>query len=216
MKKNTLFLITLLTYFAIAPISFGQYAPYTPPTSTISILVEKKVGNPVIEKGSTTVTYVDNLGQNDHKFKANEDVWFQVQVKNTSNAKLNGVTLKDFVPANIEPIEGPGTYDTANRVLTVNAGDFEVNEEKTYTFKMRVVPSDKLPDMSVGCVSNKAQAYNNDVTDEDTAQLCIEKVVTTTTPVVKKIPSTGPEQGLLIYTMSTVLAYAGLKLRKAK
>lgn len=217
MKKSTLFFVITLAYLTVASTAFGQYGPYQPPTSSVSILVEKKVGNPVIDKGAMTISYVDNLSQTDHRFQANEDIWFQVKVKNTANTKLNGITMKDFVPTYLSPIEGPGTYDNSNHVLTINAGDFEVNEEKVYTFKMRVVAANDLPDNTT-CVTNKAQAYNNDVTDDDTAQLCVEKTFTTKggVPPSTKIPSTGPEQGILLYALSTVAAFAGLKLRRSK
>lgn len=223
MKKQTLFLVTALAFLAVvAPVS-AQYAPYQPSTTTVSILVDKKVGNPIVEKGTTSVSYVDNLSETDHRFVANEDVWFQIKVKNTSNAKLTGVTVKDFVPSYVNAVEGPGTYDSSNRVLVVNAGDFEVNEEKTYTFKMRVMGADHLP-TGINCISNRAQGYNNNVSDDDTAQLCIEKAITTTVttttkggmPPVKHIPQTGPEQGILLYAVSTVLGALGLKLRKSK
>ena len=38
--------------------------------------------------------------------------------------------VKDTLPAYVDAVEGPGTYNSANREITFNAGDFEVDEEK--------------------------------------------------------------------------------------
>lgn len=223
MKKLASFLTVLSLYFVASTSINAQYGPYQPPTTTLSILVNKLVANPVVlTDGTIRLDYVDNLGTGDHRFKAGEDVWFQVKVKNTSNTILTNVTVKDFLPPYIETVEGPGSFDSGSNTITINAGDFAVNEEKVYVFKMRVKSQNNLPD-NVTCVTNKSQAFNDKVSDDDTAQLCIEKpvlgVATTPTPVtitVNKIPSTGPEYGLLLYTLSGLAGLAGLKLRRSK
>ena len=67
----------------------------------------------------------------------------------------------------------------------------------------------------------RVEAKNN-VSDEDTAQLCVEKEVgagTPTSPGVKggapkKVPAAGAEHGVLLMGLSGLLSYVGLKLRK--
>ncbi len=205
-------------------VALAQYGPYQGPQPSLSILIDKLVGVPTAQGSETVVNFVDNLGVNDFKFKADNIVFFKLKVKNTSNVSLDNVVVKDNAPAYVDLFENPGTYDSVNRVLTINVGSLGVNQEKEYIVRARVTSSGNLPvDSGIVCVMNKAVASNDKVSDEDTAQLCIEKPVlgttsttTTTVPSVTKIPSTGPEAGMLILSMSGALGYLGLKLRKVQ
>ena len=144
-----------------------------------------------------TSNYVDNLSISDPRYKPSEYVYFKLTIKNTSTTQIGEVSVKDYVPSYLTPIEGPGTFDSASRVITFNAGYFAVNEQKTYYFKMQINSQANLPaDQSIIAVTNKAQAWSNDMTDDDSSQLFIEKQVATP----PKVPSAGPEMGLLLFT----------------
>ncbi len=190
---------------------YGQYGDYGyPPTQTV--LIDKMVGKPYITKGGVTeVEYVDNLSASDPRFGPGQEIYFKIKVKNTANTRLTNVTVKDYVPAYLEPLEGPGSYDASTRIITFEAGDFEADEEKIYYIKMQVLPQDKLPaDKGLFCEINKAVAYNDQVSDEDTAQYCIEKQVTGVTTV----PSAGPAWALALVGLNMVGGAIGLYLRK--
>ncbi len=205
---GTLFVTFLLLSFARS--ANAQYG-YGGGTFTYSILVNKLVGKPINSKGGTTLEYVDNLSSSDPRFQPGQEVMFQVKIKNTSTTNLTNVTFKDFVPSYLEPVEGPGSYDSANRTITLSAGDFSVDQEKIYYLKMRVVGQDSLPsDKGLFCVVNKAQAYNDQTADDDTAQLCIEKQVK---PGVV-VPQAGPEMGIVVLSGELTLLGLGILLRK--
>jgi uncharacterized repeat protein (TIGR01451 family) len=191
----------------------GQYGQYGGCNPSYSILINKLVGVPA---GSTVTdptapNYVDNLSPSDPRFKSGQLIFFKLVVKNTSNTGLTNVTVKDFVPSYIEPVSGPGTYDGNSRTITFNAGDFAAGEEKVYYFKMQVDSVQYLPaDKGLFCIVNKAQAYNNQASSEDSAQLCIEKQVAGVTTV----PSAGPELGLLLLGLNLGGLGAGIFLKR--
>lgn len=190
----------------------GQYGQYGGCNPSFTILINKLVGIPDTSvTDPTAANYVDNLSPTDPRFKAGQLIFFKLVVKNTSSTSLTNVTVKDFVPSYIEPVSGPGTYDGNSRTITFNAGDFGANEEKVYYFKMQVDTVNFLPaDKGLFCIVNKAQAYNNQASNEDTAQLCIEKVVTGVT----NVPSAGPEFGLILLGLNFAGIGAGLALKR--
>lgn len=221
MKPLAVFLTVISVYLVTVDSALAKYRPYQPPTKSVSILVDKMVSKPITTSDTATVEFVDNLATGDVKFGAGGDVFFKIRVKNTSNVDLKNVTVKDFLPSYLKPIEGPGTFDKSTNLITISAGDFAVKEEKIYIIKARVLTADKLPD-DITCITNKAEGFNDRVRDDDTAQLCIEKQVKGLTTTVKstvitakEIPSTGPKQWLLLYSISVLLGYAGLRLRQS-
>jgi len=190
--------------------TLAQYGQYGGETPSYSLLIDKMVAKPGTQKGETA-QYVDNLSPSDPRYTPGQDVWFKIKVKNTANVALQAVEVKDYVPEYILPIEGPGKWDPQTRTITFNAGDFAVDEEKTYYIRMRVYDQSLLPaDKGLFCLVNKATARNNVTYDEDTAQLCIEKQVLGVT----KVPSAGPEMGLALLAGNLILAGVGIKLKK--
>lgn len=213
MKKLLFSLCSLLVLFlvlsSVNPVR-AQYG-YGGGGASYSILIDKMVGKPSVNKGGTTYEYVDNLASSDPRFQPGQEVMFQVKIKNTSNTTLTSVIFKDFVPTYLEPVEGPGSYDSSSRTVTLNAGDFGVDEEKFYYLRMKVVAQDSLPsDKGLFCIVNKAQAYNDQTSDDDTAQLCIEKQVKAGVTT----PQAGPEAGLLILSGELALLGLGVFLKK--
>ncbi len=204
-----LFSIFYLLFFVTVHAQYGPYGPAGAP----SILVNKMVGKPggQTKGGLSSLEYVDNLSVNDYKFKPGQEIFFQLKVKNTSNQNLDNVTVKDYVPSYLEPIEGPGTYDGNSRIITINAGSFSVDEEKIYVFKMKILSQDKLPaDKGLFCLVNKADASTDGTYDDDTSQFCIEKEVVA--PV--KVPSAGPELGLILLGGELTTLGLGIWLKK--
>lgn len=209
---NNLLLIISLGIIALGQL-FGISSPSLVfanqygPSPSHSILVDKLVGKPE----NNTIKYVDNLSVSDYKFLPNNDVYFQIKVKNTSNEKLYNVTVRDYLPEFIDAIEGPGDFDHNNHRISINAGDFNANEEKIYILKTRIFNQDQLPsDKGLFCVVNKAEAYNDKAYSIDQANFCFEKQVGTTSST----PKAGPEMNVLILSFAGLMAIAGLKLRK--
>ena len=194
--------LLFVTKDAVAQSCGGQYQS---PCQSYSMLVDKMVQIP------GTSNYVDNLSVSDPRYKPSEFVMFKVTIKNTSTTTFGGMTAKDYVPAYLTPIEGPGTFDSVNRIITFDAGAFAVDEQKTYYFKMQINQQNNLPaDKGLFCLVNKAQAWSNTTTDDDSSQFCIEKQVATP----PKVPSAGPELGLVLIAGEMALAGVGIYLRK--
>jgi uncharacterized repeat protein (TIGR01451 family) len=215
MKKYLISFIVLFLLTLHVPryplYTLAQYGQYGQPSPSYAILVDKMVGKPSQNKGATSYEYVDNLSPSDPRFSPNQQVYFKIKVKNTSNSDITNVEVKDYVPLYLEPIEGPGTWDSQNRIISWNAGDFKVDEEKVYYIKMRVYDQKNLPsDKGLFCIVNRAQAWFNNTTDDDTAQLCIEKQVLG----VKEVPTAGPEMGILILAGNLLTAGVGIYIKR--
>ena len=215
MKNIFLALITFITVITFTPATvqaqYGQYGGQPAPVQTI--LIDKMVGKPSAptKGGVVTIQYVDNLTPSDPRFSPGQEVMFKIKVKNTSNVTLNNVTVKDYVPAYIEPVEGPGTFDSTNRVITWDAGSFAPGEEKTYFIKMQLSSQDKMPaNKGLFCLTNKGQVYNGYASDDDSAQFCVEKTVVGVTVA----PKAGPEMGLILMGFNAIGIYVGMKLKK--
>src|SRR3989338_4353790 len=192
MKKIFALLAIVFSLLAVTvSVSASCCGQYESPCQSYSMLVDKMVAKP------GTSEYVDNLSVSDPRYKPSEFVMFKVTIKNTSTTTFGGMTAKDFVPAYLTPIEGPGTFDSTSRIISWDAGAFAVDEQKTYYFKMQINAQANLPaDQGLFCLVNKAQAWSNTTTDDDSSQFCIEKQVA----APPKVPSAGPEMGLALFS----------------
>src|SRR3990167_5446710 len=104
-RRVVMFLAAILLFAgSILPV-FAQYGPYGGPDISKSILLDKKVGGPNQSKGSS-VEYLDNLSSSDYRFSPGQFVYFKINVKNTSNTKIYGITVKEFVPSYLTLVEG--------------------------------------------------------------------------------------------------------------
>lgn len=217
---KTVAVLALLLSMTAATLSLGAsraYAdPYQPTTPSKDILIDKMVGKPVSDKGTVTYDYVDNLTAQDHTFKPGDVVYFRLRVKNTSQATLTDVVVKDFEPSYFTLSNDPGTV--SSETLSINAGNFEPGEEKVYIIQGRIDNTESTP-TGTTCVTNKARAEDDGIVDEDTAQFCFNetststtKGTTTTVTVPTEVPSTGAEDGLLIVASAFGLAVLGFRL----
>lgn len=189
----------------------NSYGQYSTPSGKSGIVVDKFVGIPHSRKDGTVYTFVDNLGPRDFKFTPGALLFFKVRVSNVSGETLHNVTLTDTFPSYVMVYEDQGTFNKSNNTLTINVGTLAKDESKSYTLKAKVLGQEKLPtDKGLFCLINKVAATSDNGSDEDNAQFCIEKQVLG----VKEVPKAGAEFGFAITGLSTLLGYAGLKLRK--
>ena len=222
MKKLFVFLAVVFSLLVFVPSvsadCVGQYGQYGQPCPSYAIIVDKMVGKPGSSNDATVYEYVDNLSLNDPRFKPDQIVFFKIKIKNTSTTKLVGMEVKDTIPSYLDPMEGPGAYDSTNREITWNAGDFNVDEEKVFYMKMKVLSQANLPaDKGLFCVTNFVKANSSNAYDDDTSQICIEKQVAAGTV---QVPSAGPEMGLFLFTGEMLALGTGIyinyKLRNNK
>lgn len=210
-RTSSLLILSILFLLFSLPVS-AQYGQYGGAIPSKTILIEKMVGKPAQTKGrADQLDYVDNLSPSDPRFSPDNQIVFRLKVKNTSDITLYDVQVRDFVPEFLTPVSVPGSFDSASRTISFNAGDFAAGEEKVYFLTMKISSQDKMPtDQGMICEINKAEASTSEVFDEDSAQFCIEKQVIG----VKDVPSAGPEMGLVLMGLELGLLGIGITLKK--
>ena len=87
---------------------------------------------------------------------------------------------------------------------------FVPGQEVFFKIKVKNTSDIKLKSVTVNDVLNKAEAFDGDVSDEDTAQFCVEKEVMGVTAV----PSAGPEQGVALLLGQFSLLGLGILLKR--
>ena len=216
LKPFSIAFATLLLFFVASRIVVGDecqqlYGGYVGGLCPRGeILIDKLVWNPTGSKGGTGV-FVDNLGTNDHKFTATQEIIFKVIVKNVSNVLLDKIDVVDTLPVELEYVSGPdgASFNKDTREIRWEVKDLEANASRDFEIKAKVVTADRLPqDRSLTCVVNAAEASIPENADGDTSQVCIEK------PIVGELPDTGPAEWMLVIGGSGVFGIAGLTLIK--
>ncbi|MFN0255901.1 DUF7507 domain-containing protein [Pedobacter ureilyticus] len=82
--------------------------------------------------------------------KTGDYVSYQITVKNLGQNKATGVTVTDplpgtlDIPGDIKQDKGTTNFDRGNKTLSWTIGDLELNEQRTMTFKIRVVAAGSL------------------------------------------------------------------------
>lgn len=215
MKNLLAFLGVVFCFiFFTSFVSAQQYgcAQYGGCAPSFTILVHKMVGMPNNSNTDpTSANFVDNLSPSDPRFHAGQFIFFKVIVKNTSNSTLTNVVVKDFVPSFIDPVVGPGTFDSGSRTITFTVGSLSPGQEQDFFFKMQVEGTNQLPsDKGLFCETNQVQATSDQASGSSTSQFCIEKQVSGVTGV----PSAGPEFGLILLGLNLAGVGAGLALKR--
>lgn len=213
MKKLIVFLaLTLISATAVHADSgqYGQYGPYGGGAPSTSIMVDKTVSRAITTKGGV-VSYVDNNSASDTRFAPGGRVYFQIKVKNTSNVTLNNVEVSDIMPNEVVAVEGPGTYNEQTKTITWKYDSLKAGEEKTEKIIAQIKGQNALPaDKGVICMINKSTVRAGANYDEDTAQFCVEKKVIG----AKKVPTAGPEYGILVSLLSFASLGTGVYLKR--
>ncbi len=231
MRKASLFfsVLSILTVFASLILRCGAiqiiyaqygvvpYGQYAGAAVVQGISVSKMVSVP----GSGGTQFVDNLSASDAHFKPGDTVTFKIIVQNVSTTKLTNVTIKDFVPDFVEPIDGPGTFDSSTRTFSFSGGDFNSGEQKVFFINTQVVSQNQLPaDKSLICVINKVQAFTGNVFGESASQFCIEKqIVGAAAPTLQapqQVPAAGPSLGLLFLGINVITIIIGISLHNKR
>lgn len=193
---------------------YGCSGQYNGCSSNQTITIDKFVGKVVTSGNSTSIEYVDNLGVNDTRFKGNDSIYFQLKVKNTSSVTENNINVVDSIPSYLDPVSGPGSFDSNTRQIKFTIDSLQPNEEKVFTVQMQLKSQSQLNAMNDGdCEMNKASASVNSAYDEDTAQFCVSKSTQTVTGVTQ-VPSTGANDWMPILAGSFVALGLGIYLKK--
>ncbi len=202
---NLFFILIIFLGFS-TPV-FSQYGQYGQPSPSYAIIVDKFVGKPI---GEEKVEYVDNLSFSEYRFSPRDFVYFKVIVKNTSTVGLSDLKFVEHLPPYVHFVSGPGVYDKNTNSIYFTIPFLEPDETKTFYFSFRIFSQDELPkDKGVVCMTNKARVEIGNVSDEDSSQFCVEKVVLG----VEKVPKAGAELALF-FIASFGIGLAGIGFRK--
>ena len=175
----------------------------------VSFTLDKLVQSPT--KGGQ---FVDNLTVNDPMFNPNQDVTFQVKVKNTGDKKIDTLNIADTLPSALTYVGG-GSYNAANKTVSIQVNNLEKDKEAVYFITTKVNDVKLLSNVNPECITNRVSAQDNTGNKaEDTANICISKPGVTMQPQIptKNIPNTGPEALALVFLPP--LGAAGLYLRR--
>lgn len=191
------------------------------------LVLDKKVLNPQgssnTKGGLKAEEFVDNLGINDPKYKADQTIKFQLNITNTGTEAVSNILVEDTLPDNVVFVSGDGKFDAGSKLYTQTIDKLEANETKTIVITAKTVKDASLPqDQGIICPVNHAQASATDNFTDDTAQFCIERKVLITkvtpnitvypAPKAKATPKTGPEMLTLFALIPSGLG--GLILRR--
>lgn len=206
MKKKIIIcnLIIGLIYAAVSPAAaLAQYGGQ--PVTQVSF-------NKTIRNASGG-NFVDNLGVNDTRFQAGNEVVYQLHVTNNGNTSFGYVDVTDTLPSYLEFVSGPGNYNGTNRKLTYRIDNLTPGKTDSREIKARVVASNQLPaDKGVFCIVNSASATTNTgQTASDTAQACIG--APGLKAPVQELPATGVQELAMVGIFASFIA-SGFVLRK--
>jgi len=157
---------------------------------TGELQVNKKVWDP------QNKVFVDNLGITSYKFTADEQVFFQIEIKNIGDNTFSKVNVKDTLPNYLELPSGQLDFEIEN----LEPGESEKREIKAKVVSLERLPSDK----TLICEVNTVEAWADEEKDKDTTQVCIEKRVLGVT----KLPPTGPN-GWQIFLLLSLISIPG-------
>lgn len=193
------------------------YGGGTTCVTSANILINKQVQNPANGQ------FVDNLGVNDTKFAANQNVTFQLIVTNTGGSSIDRILVKDTFPQFVSFVSGPGNFDSNNKVLSFEVDNLAAGQSQTFTVVGKVAPDNALAS-GINCVVNQssAQIISSGQMSQDNSQFCIQKGVMVPTtkggipvqpaPQMTTTPPTGPE--MAIYPLLSGSGILGWFLRK--
>lgn len=113
---------------------------------------------------SKELSYVGTKAYTGGKVDSGDELTYTVTVRNAGTAELNTVTVTDTLPNYVHFMDATEGYTNQDGVLTWNINTFTVNEEKTFTVKVRVLSS-----AEGRTLTNTAEAVCGDLYAKDDA-----------------------------------------------
>lgn len=170
--------------------SGGQTCP-----TNVTFTVNKLVQNPT--KGGT---FVENLTLQDPLFAQNQDVMFQIKIKNTGDTKIDSIDVVDTLPAELTFSAGSGTFNAGDNTVRFTVNNLDAGKEAVYFINAKLVNMS-----STKCPVNAVRATaNSGATAQDQASFCVATTGAQimTKPMIKQQPATGPETDILFGLVS--------------
>lgn len=199
-------IITLLLLVLLASAFFADsaWADSYEEEPRIDLSVDKKIAS---ESGG----FVDHFGVDDYHFQAEDKIFFEIKVTNSSDEDLENVEVKDTFPEYVVYVSGLGSWNASDKTLSWTIDSLKKGETKRHVVSAKIVSRDQLfegvgtrCDIDSRPIENRARAWKDEKWDEDTAKFCIEKKV-----LEKKIPEAGPADTSLILFASILAGLVG-------
>lgn len=222
--KKILALATILFSFIVLAVpsaqadSYGYYGS-TPVTSCIAF--DQMISNPASVK---LTDFIDNITVRDTKYKPDQLFMVRTKVKNVSNIIVPNVFITGSISKYLKYVSGPISIDKGGSNYSINAGDLQPQEEKTFIITFKTASDAELEAKALTIFSNVMRAQGDGCNGaEDSAQIIIERQVLGTTkgglPIaelqdVKKYPNAGPEYGVLFLALQAGIFGAGYIIKK--
>lgn len=149
------------------------------------------------------VEQYDNVDRTFKVFYENDMVEFSVLIKNTGNKALEGVKVADQLPVGLSLLFHPGEYDEPGRAIGWLVEKLDPGEAKTYLIRAKISDAAAVDQTSQRC--NKAEAWVEDISDNDTACYFVG---------VKSVPNTGDASLVLKTVLTLMIVGTGVGLRK--
>lgn len=171
----------------------------------IRLEINKEVWNPAKNEFADNLVDITGTNPDIYKFAPGEEITYQLTVKNVGDEKLDKVNVKDYLPDYLTFVSGDHEFEIY---------DLDVDESVTKEFKAKVVNEENLPNVSPICddnTRNRARAWTDDLSDEDTAQICIVRKV-----LAAELPPTGPQNAILLLGFSLLSGLTGISLLRKR
>lgn len=128
------------------------------------ISVDKKIKVPGSDK------FVDNLTQAQAKYKAGDQITFELTITNKGKETLKEVTAIDKLPAYIIYTSGPGNFDAKTRTLSFKFNNLKPNESRKFMVIGTINNVGKTT-----CVVNYTSVRSGNLKADDNSRFCLEK-----------------------------------------
>lgn len=160
-----------------------------------SITLDKKLRSP------NSSTFVDSTKLTDPKFSPDQQVTFQLTIKNTGNRAIEDVTVNDIFPRYVTFMKGPGQFNRDTNTLTFSIDKLEAGQSRVITIEGKIVSASAIPGTNtVSCVVNQAIATQGRNRASDNAEFCLQKGGQASSPnQIQPQPSPTPKSALPVY-----------------
>lgn len=203
----------IFSFLAVSPVFADGINPACPSVYGATcpagqLTLDKKIQNP------KTGELMEAINANDITFVADQEVNFRIEVKNIGSTNLNSILVQDILPGFVTFVSGPGNFDANSKTLSWTVDNLKAAESRFFSVKTKIKPQNELPQSSITCLTNFAQASKDNLSAKDTAVFCIQTPNVTGKGAVLPAEQL-PKTGLPLVAWSLVgLLPAGLGLKR--
>jgi uncharacterized repeat protein (TIGR01451 family) len=135
-----------------------------------NIDINKRVWNP------NKSEWWDNIDSANFVFHANDEVDYQIVVKNTGRVNLSQINVTDFMP-NIDYLvwQSGGSWNNDNKTIIWQINNLDDGQSQTLSATFKFKDHNSIP-KGTTCITNNAQAVVvNGNSDNDSASICVRE-----------------------------------------